>query len=163
MPEAAQVTHTAHSAGRATLSILIADDHRILRHELAAFLQRKGFEVVAEAANGQEALRLARKFHPDIALLDYRMPEKNGIEAARDISREVPGTKIILLTTGLETPHLLEALRAGIDGYVMKMTVAEELPKAINEAAKGNLYLPPRVCRAVVDGLLALANSVSRE
>ncbi len=163
MPEASHVADLVHSAATSRLRILIADDHRVLREELSAFLTRKGFEVVAEAANATEALRQARKLRPDIILLDYRMPGKTGIEAARDISREVPGTRIILLTTGLETQHLLEALRAGIDGYVMKMTVVEELPKAIREAAKGHLYLPPRVCRAVVSGLLALVDSPSVE
>ena len=91
--------------------ILLADDHEIVRQGLRLLLQQEGFEVAGEAANGQEAIRLARESCPDVALLDYGMPLLNGIGAAREIAQACPKTKVILLTMHTDDHYVLEALR----------------------------------------------------
>ena len=100
--------------------ILLADDHEIVRQGVRLLLQQEGFEVAGEAANGQEAIRLARESCPDIALLDYGMPLLNGIAAAREITQACPKTKVILLTMHTDDQYVLEALRIGVKGFVVK-------------------------------------------
>jgi len=96
-----------------TTRILLADDHEIVRQGLRLLLQREGFEVIGEAANGQEAIRLAAENCPDVAVLDYGMPLLNGIGAAREIMQSCPRTKTILLTMHMDDHYVLEALRTG--------------------------------------------------
>src|SRR5436190_1472671 len=98
--------------------ILLADDHVIVRQGLRLLLQREGFEVIGEAANGQEAIRVARESCPDVAVLDYAMPLLNGIDAAREILQACPRPKAILLTMHTDDHDVLEALRTGITGIV---------------------------------------------
>ena len=137
------------------MRILLADDHSMFRHGLRALLEKEGFELVAEAADGREAVRLARKTEPDVAVLDLRMPLLNGVDAARDIHKKVPRTKTVLLTMFEEDIYVLEALRAGIRGYVLKVQAGDELVSAIREVARGAIYLSPGISRAVVDAYLS--------
>ena len=130
--------------------ILVADDHQIVRQGLKALLEREGFKVVAEAADGQAALQMAQKLHPDVAVLDLAMPLLNGLDAAQEIQRISPKTKTILLTMHTEHHYILEGLRSGAKGFVMKTHAAEELVRAIREAARGGTYLSPEVSDAVV-------------
>jgi two-component system response regulator NreC len=130
--------------------VLIADDHQIVRQGLKALLEREGFKVVGEAANGQEAVQMAEELHPDVAVLDLAMPILNGIDAAREILRASPKTKSILLTMHTDRRYILEGLRAGAKGYVMKTHAADDLVRAIREAARGGTYLSPEISEAVV-------------
>jgi len=131
--------------------LLLADDHEIVRQGLRALLEHKGFVVAGEAANGYEAIRLARELHPDIAILDLAMPLINGVGAARRILRELPGTKIILLTMHTEEPYVLDALQAGVAGYVVKSDAAADLAAAIEGVLQGATYLSSKISRAIVE------------
>jgi two-component system, NarL family, response regulator NreC len=135
--------------------ILLADDHTIVRQGLRAILEREGYEVVGEAADGREAITYAEKFRPDVAVLDISMPLLNGIDAAREVVKISPRTKTILLTMYTEDHYVLESLRAGVTGYVLKMRAALALVQAIQAVMKGEIYLSPGISRAVVQAFLS--------
>ena len=137
------------------IQILLADDHQIMRQGLRGLLEREGFTVIAEASDGREAVRLAERGHPDVAILDLAMPQLNGLDAARQIVRSSPRTKAILLTMHTEDPYVLEALRSGVGGYVLKTQAAADLLQAIREVTRGAIYLSPGVSRALVDAYRA--------
>lgn len=136
------------------MKILLADDQGIFRESLKALLEREGFEVVGEAADGRQAVRLACRLHPDVAILDLGMPLLNGIGAARVILKRLPNLRTILLTMFEEDAYVLGALQAGIRGYVVKAQAAADLVRAIQEVASGAIYLSPGISRAVVDAYL---------
>ncbi len=137
------------------LRVLLADDHQIVRQGLKALLEREGFDVAAEASDGLEAVRLARDLQPDVAVLDIAMPLLNGLDAARQVLQASPRTKAIVLTMHAEDHYVLEALRAGVTGYVLKTKAAGDLVQAIREVAGGAIYLSPGVSRAVVQAYRA--------
>jgi DNA-binding NarL/FixJ family response regulator len=137
------------------LRILLADDHLILRQGLKGLLEREGLQVVGEAADGQEAIKRARDLSPDVAVLDLTMPLLNGLDAAREIVRASPRTRPILLTMHTEDPYVMEALRAGIKGYVLKTQPSTDLVQAIQEVSRGRVYLSPGISRTVVEAYLA--------
>jgi two-component system, NarL family, response regulator NreC len=137
------------------LRVLLADDHQIVREGFRALLEREGFVVVAEAADGREAVRLAQSHLPDVAVLDLSMPLLNGLDAAREILSSSPRTRVILLTMHVEEYQVGAALRAGIRGYVLKTRGADELVQAIREVAGGGTHLSPGVSRLLVDAYLA--------
>ncbi len=130
--------------------VLLADDHAIVRQGLRALLQREGFEVVAEVADGQEAVRVARERSPDVAVLDCAMPLLNGLDAARQILQVCPRAKTILLTMHTDDHYVLEALQAGIKGYVVKTQAAAVLVRAIQDVLRGTTYLSPGVSETVI-------------
>ncbi|HSL22780.1 MAG TPA: response regulator transcription factor [Vicinamibacterales bacterium] len=134
--------------------ILLADDHQVVRQGFRALLERHGFEVVAEAADGREAVQLAEAHHPDVAVLDLSMPQLNGVDAASEILRHVPGVRVVLLTVHKDDHQIVGALRAGIRAYVLKTQAARDLTEAIHTVVKGEVYLSPGVSRAVVDAYL---------
>jgi len=136
------------------LKILLADDHQIMRQGLKALLEEKGFAVVGEASDGHEAVRLSNEKKPDVAVLDLSMPLLNGVDAARQIRHDLPGTKVILLTMHTDEQYILDAIRAGVSGYVLKSEAATDLVKAIQDVNKGLTHLSSRVSRAVVKGYL---------
>src|SRR6266545_5109998 len=131
--------------------ILIADDHRLFREGLKGLLTSHEFTVVAEAGDGQEGVRLARKHQPDLALVDITMPGLNGVDATRELLRAAPKCKVVVLTMHKDSPYVAAALRAGARGYVLKTQPAAELLKALREVAKGDVYLMPDVSRALVE------------
>ncbi|HKZ85781.1 MAG TPA: response regulator transcription factor [Anaerolineae bacterium] len=135
--------------------VLLADDHPIVRQGLKTLLEREGFELVGEASNGHEAVRLAQDFLPHVAVLDLAMPLLNGLDAAREILHTAPGTQTILLTVHTEDHYVLEALRAGIRGYVVKTQAATDLVQAIQAVSQGAIYLSPSVSGTVVQAYLA--------
>jgi DNA-binding NarL/FixJ family response regulator len=137
--------------------ILLADDHTLVRQGLKALLEGKGFEVVAEAGDGQEAVRAARERCPDIAVLDFSMPLLNGRDAAREILRVCPRARAILLTMHAEDQYVLDALRIGVRGYVLKAQAADDLVLAIREVQRGLMYLSPGVSQAVVNASMSRA------
>jgi len=122
---------------------------------LKSLLEREGLQIIGEAADGQEAIRRARDLSPDVAVLDLAMPLLNGLDAAREIVRASPRTRTILLTMHTEDPYVMEALRAGIKGYVLKTQPSTDVVQAIQEVARGRIYLSPGISRTVVDAYLA--------
>ena len=135
--------------------VLIAEDHQIVREGLKALLVREGLDVVGEAANGQEAVRLAASCQPDIALLDLSMPVMNGLEALPDLARESPNTKALLLTRHDLDEYVLAAVRAGAKGFILKSQSSTELVQAISEVQEGGFYMSPGVSKVMVDALLS--------
>ena len=135
-------------------TILLADDHPMFRQGLRALLEREGFDVVGEASDGHEAVRMARQLNPSIAVLDIGMPLLNGIEAARDIHKQASDTDVVLLTMYEEEAYVLEALHAGIRGYVLKAQAANDLLGAIREVQRGAVYLSPGISKTVVDAFV---------
>jgi len=135
--------------------ILLADDHLVVRQGLKVLLENEGFSVVGEASDGREALQLAQNLRFDVAVLDLAMPLLNGIDAGRAILQACPKTKVVLLTMHTEDHLILEALRAGIKGYVLKSKATEELVEAIQEVSRGRLYLTPGASETVVQAYLA--------
>jgi two-component system response regulator NreC len=131
--------------------IVLADDHVLVRQGLKSLLEREHFQVMAEASDGQDAVRLIEVHHPDIAILDISMPTLNGIDAARGLSRTALKTKVILLTQHEEEQYIHEALEAGVKGYVLKNQVANDLIQAIRQVCRGEFYLSPGISRAVME------------
>ena len=126
------------------IRILIADDHRVVRQGLRLlFKVDPELEVVGEAANGAEAVRLARQLRPDVVLMDLVMPEMDGIAATRAIRGELAETEVLALTSVLEDASVVGAVRAGAIGYLLKDTHADELRRAIKAAAAGQVQLAP--------------------
>jgi len=134
--------------------ILLADDHALFRAGVKALLSPNEFEVVAEANNGQDAMRLARLHEPEVALIDISMPGLNGVDVAREVLRAMPRCKVIMLTMHQDHAYLAEALRAGARGYILKSRGAGELVEALREVAGGGRYLSPGLSRAVAEGYL---------
>ncbi|PYN87422.1 MAG: DNA-binding response regulator [Candidatus Rokuibacteriota bacterium] len=137
------------------LQIFIADDHQMVREGLKMLLERAGFKVVGEASDGQEAVRRVRDLVPDVAVLDLAMPLLNGLEAAREILRDSPRTRPILLTMHTEDPYVTAALRVGVKAYVLKTQSGPDLVQAIQEVCRGRIYLSPGISRTVVEAYLA--------
>jgi DNA-binding NarL/FixJ family response regulator len=134
-----------------SIRILIADDHSVVRQGLRMFLALEpDFEVVAEAADGAEALRLARELRPDVVLMDLLMPEMDGIAATREIRRDLPDTEVLALTSVLEDASVVSAVRAGAIGYLLKNTEAHELRRAIKAAAAGQVQLSPEAAARLI-------------
>ena len=142
-------------SGATALRVLIADDHPLMRQGLRAQLEKEGFEVVAAAADGHEAVALAAKLSPDVAVLDIGMPGLNGLEAAREIRRQGQARAIVLLTLHAEDHYVLEALRVGVKGYVLKSQPPQAVVDAIHQALRGDVYLSPGVSRILVDAYLS--------
>lgn len=133
--------------------ILLADDHTLYREGLRLLLEREGLNVVAEAADGGEAVRLALELLPDITLMDLSMPVYNGIEAATRIRRSLPDAKIVLLTMHEDEEIILEALKVGVSGYVFKTQTDRDLMHTIEVVANGAFYLGPNIPHSVIDAL----------
>jgi two-component system, NarL family, response regulator NreC len=125
------------------LSILLAEDHQIVREGLRALLEREGYTVAGEASNGREAVQQAARLTPDVVVLDLSMPFLNGIEAAREILLFNPRARTVILTVHDDDQYVLQAFQAGIRGYVLKTRAASELTAAIERVSKGKLYLSP--------------------
>jgi len=135
--------------------ILLADDHPMFMQGLRGILERERFDVVAEAADGRKAVQLAEKHAPDVAILDLAMPLLNGLDAAREIGKVSPGTRTILLTSYSEEQYVLDALRAGVTGYILKTKATADLVQAIREVSRGTLYISPGVSQEAVRAYLS--------
>jgi DNA-binding NarL/FixJ family response regulator len=137
------------------LRILLADDHEIVRHGLRRLLEAQpGWEICAEAASGREAVEKARRAKPDVAVLDYSMPELNGVEAARQILKGLPQTEILLLTMHDSERFLREALGAGVRGYVLKSDAMSELVAAVRALGAHQRFLSPAASGLALEGFL---------
>ncbi|MCA9665289.1 MAG: response regulator transcription factor [Myxococcales bacterium] len=136
------------------IRVAISDDHALVREGLQRILRERGFEIVGEAANGVEAVALVEKHHPDVILLDISMPEKDGIEATREIVALDVGTRVLILTMHTDEHYALRALRAGALGFILKDAKAEQLVNAIERVKQGKRYLPPDLERSFAEKYL---------
>jgi DNA-binding NarL/FixJ family response regulator len=134
-----------------SIRILIADDHGVLRAGLRALLNAESdLEVVGEAANGHDTLRLAGELRPDVILLDISMPDPDGIEVIRQLKEELPDTRMLILTVHEDASLLREAIRTGATGYVIKHAVESDLINAIHAVWRGDLYVHSAMVRVLI-------------
>jgi DNA-binding NarL/FixJ family response regulator len=138
--------------------VVIADDHAMLRDALSMLLEKHGFTVAGVAGDGAEAVRIARNVRPHLVIMDLSMPVMNGIDAGEEITRDI-GIPIILLTMHSDQQHVVRAFRAGMTGYVLKSKAAPDLLLAVNEVMRGNVYLSPGICAAVIREMLHKSDS----
>jgi DNA-binding NarL/FixJ family response regulator len=138
-----------------SVRILIADDHALIRHGLRAVLQiQPGCTVCAEAADGREAVKLAAKLKPDIAILDITMPELNGLEATRRILKVSPSTQVLILSVHDSEQVLREVMATGARGYLLKSDADRDLITAVQMLTKRKRFLTPRLSETIIDGYL---------
>jgi two-component system, NarL family, response regulator NreC len=135
--------------------IVLADDHVMVRQALKSVLEHGGFEVTGEASDGRQAIQLCLEQKPEIAVLDISMPLLNGVGAAREILKVSPRTRVIFLTMHAGDDFVLEGLRSGVHGYVVKTKDVSELVQAIRTVSHGEVYLSPGISRTVLEGYLA--------
>ena len=132
------------------ISVMLVDDHPVMRRGLREVLDDSGgFEVVGQAADGEEAVRVAEESRPDVIVMDVMMPKKDGVEACRDILDLLPDTKVLILTASTEDDAVIEAIAAGATGFVQKYSGSDELVDAIRKVAGGKLMIPDSAVRRV--------------
>lgn len=146
------------------MRVLIADDHGIVRSGLRKLLEGEdGIEVIAEASDGAEARDKTLELRPDLAILDVKMPELNGLEATREIHREAPEISILILSMHEEERYLFEALKAGASGYVLKRAADSDLIDAIHAIERGEPFLTPEAQQALIRDVLGEGESSQEE
>jgi two-component system response regulator NreC len=132
--------------------VLIADDHPLIRSGLRALLERGNeFEVVAEAADGYQALERAQESKPDVVMLDVAMPRLNGIDAAQRISEKMPSVRVIVVSMHSDEGYVLRALKAGAKGYLLKASPESDVLKAVRAVGAGQAYFSPEISRVLVE------------
>ena len=134
-----------------TIRLLLADDHRMLREGLSRSMLDEGFDVVGQADNGEEAVRMVSELQPDVVLMDVSMPEMDGIDATRAIVSSGAETKVIMLTMHADKDVLADAIRAGACGYLVKDCSTEEVAEAVRMAANGDTALSPQLAATMLD------------
>jgi DNA-binding NarL/FixJ family response regulator len=138
-----------------TINIILADDHIVLREGLKSLLsQQENFEVIGEADNGQDVVRLAKKLEPDIVILDISMPNMNGIQATEHIIAEVPDTKVLALSMHSDHQFVVKMLKAGASGYMLKDCAYEELISAVRDITAGKFYLSKDITGVVINNYI---------
>ena len=134
-----------------TIRVVLADDHMVVRKGIRDFLVEAGdIEVVAEAADGEEALQMIAQHHPDVAILDIKMPKMSGVETTRRIRTEFPDVRVLILTAYDDDPYIFALLQAGANGYVLKTADSNELIRAVRAVARGESALDPSVAQRVI-------------
>ena len=134
------------------IKVLLVDDEALIRAGIALILgNADDMEIVAEAADGAEAVELARRYHPGVALVDIRMPKLDGINTAREIRKLAPRTQVVMLTTFGEDAYVARALRAGAAGFLLKDTPPDDLIQAVRTAARGESILSPAITRRLIE------------
>ncbi|MGH7996071.1 MAG: response regulator transcription factor [Opitutaceae bacterium] len=134
------------------ISVLLADDHTVVRQGLRSLLSSEpDIEVVAEAENGRQAVQLAQRLLPNVAVMDIAMPQLNGLEATRQIIREGLPTRVLILSSYGDDEYVHQLTEAGASGYLIKQTAANDLLKAIREAHKGNAFFSPSISKRLLD------------
>ena len=143
------------------IKIVLADDHTIVRQGLRSILeQQDGINVVAEAQNGREAVRLTEQLKPDVVVMDFGMPDLNGLEATRQIKQRDPDTRVLILTRHADQEYVKSILKAGASGYLVKKSAVEELVIAIQAVQRGDSYLDPSISTSIIKEYL---NPTGRE
>jgi len=143
-----------------TTTIVLADDHRIVREGLRALLKAEAdFSVIGEAGDGLEALAMVRNSSPDVVVLDLMMPSLNGLEVARQISKQTPLTKIVILSMHDDEGFVIEALTNGVSAYVLKDSSSSDLVQAVREAAAGRRYLSPPLSDRAIEAYQRIARA----
>jgi len=133
------------------IRLLIVDDHTLFRESLRSHMSTVGgFEVVGEAADGKEALQRTTELKPDVVLMDFAMPDLNGLQATRQIKRVNPSVKILILTMYETGQHIQEILRAGASGYILKKSPTQELVSAIEAVFRGDAFLCPSITKQIL-------------
>ena len=145
------------------IRLLLADDHQIMREGLKALIEKeRGITVVGEAEDGKTTVELARKFSPNVVVMDVAMPDLNGIEATRKIVKAHPNVKVVALSGHVNQGFVREMFAAGASAYVLKQTACEELVRAIRAVVAGKKYLSSEVARGVVDAYVELSEPTSQ-
>jgi two-component system response regulator DevR len=140
------------------LRLLVVDDHEVVRQGLVSLLERREhFQVVAEAGTAAEAVEMARKFEPDLVVMDVRLPDGSGIEACREIRAEFPGTRVVILTSYPDEEAVLSAIIAGASGYLLKQIRGRDLISALESVGRGESLLDPAVTEKVLDRVRRIA------
>jgi DNA-binding NarL/FixJ family response regulator len=140
------------------LRLLVVDDHEVVRQGLVSLLDRREhFQVVAEAGTAAEAVEMARKFEPDLVVMDVRLPDGSGIEACREIRAEFPATRVVILTSYPDEEAVLSAIIAGASGYLLKQIRSRDLVSALESVGRGESLLDPAVTEKVLDRVRRIA------
>ena len=148
----------------ATIRIILADDHTLMREGLRAILESEtGLEIIGQAEDGHAAVEMAEKLQPDIVIMDIAMPGLNGLEATRLIHARVPETRVIILSMHENAEYVLQALKAGVHGYLLKQGIKSELVLAIHSAYRGEKFLTSRISSSVIDGFLSQAKTLESQ
>lgn len=142
-----------------TLRVLLVDDHSLVRAGFRALLERLNAEIVGETGNGRQALDLIQASQPDIVLMDIGLPGLNGLEATERVVRRFPKVRVIILSVYSDEEHVLQALRSGASGYLLKDAAPTELELALRAVGQGDTYLSPSISRQVIDGYLKRSGS----
>ena len=146
------------------LRILLADDHTVVRQGLRKILEeRPNWHVVAEAADGREAVCCAERYEPDVAVIDVAMPRLNGVETTRDIRRLVPETRILILSMYADEAYVRQILKAGATGYLLKDSADVDLLQAVNDVSHGKSFLSPAVARLMQDDYVHLRGDTASD
>jgi DNA-binding NarL/FixJ family response regulator len=136
---------------------LIVDDHGLFRDGLKAIIERNGtYEVVGEAGNGRQALKIVQRYKPDVALIDMSLPDQSGIELTRDVLKHSPKTRIMIVSVHSKIDYIVGAFRAGATGYVVKESASDKLLQGINAVIKGDFFMDTSVSQQVVKKLVGL-------
>ncbi len=148
----------------AMIRVVLADDHAIVRKGIHDFLQAAGdIQVVAEAADGEEALARVAQYQPDVLVLDIRMPKVSGVEVARRVAAEFPQVRILVLTAYDDDPYVFALLKSGATGYILKTADSDELVRAVRTVAGGRSALAPEVAQKVVGQIAGVTRSADDE
>jgi DNA-binding NarL/FixJ family response regulator len=146
------------------IKVILVDDHSLVRAGIRSLIQNiAGVEVIAEANNGRDAIRLIDELIPDLVLLDIAMPELNGLEVISRISKDNTDTKVIILSMHTNEEYVVQALKSGAAGYLLKDSAPNELEIAVNAVMRGETYLSPAISKHVVDNYLRRISDVSTE
>jgi DNA-binding NarL/FixJ family response regulator len=145
------------------LRLLVADDHDVVRNGVRTLLEEQpGWEIVAEAADGREAVKKAKLVQPDVTILDLSMPELNGLETAREILKSVP-TKVLILTIHDSEPLIRQTLEAGAQGYVLKSDAGRDLVCAVDALRRNKTFFTPKVAQMVLEGYLGRPSKTNED
>jgi two-component system, NarL family, response regulator DegU len=146
-----------------TIRLMLADDHRMLREGLRRSMDDQGFEVVGEACDGDEAVRLAGELRPDVILMDVTMPEMDGVEATRQIKQTSPEVRVVMLTMHADQEVLASAIRAGASGYLVKDCSTDEIASAVRMAFSGETALSPQLAASMLEEVRRMEQPAAEE
>jgi two-component system response regulator DegU len=144
-----------------TIRLMLADDHRMLREGLSRSMSEQGFDVVGEAGDGEQAVKLAEQLRPDVVLMDVTMPEMDGVEATRQIRASLPNIRVVMLTMHADQEVLAAAIRAGASGYLVKDCSTAEIAAAVRMAVSGETALSPQLAASMLDEVRRLDGAQS--